>query len=122
MCTISITSSHRIQNVQTVEGIQFLRDLFPDGKADDMNFVLFSTSGVHGSYYTIEDAEFAFNTSSIDDNDIENNAVTFLVIKPRVLSMLYGNVIAETLDDFEFLKRLRKSSKEVLKSIGEYYV
>lgn len=34
-----------------------LRGMFPDAKADDMNFVLFSTSGVHGTYNTIEEAE-----------------------------------------------------------------
>lgn len=84
-----------------------LREMFPSGKADDLNFVLFSTSGVHGTYRTIEDVE--------DDG----GDVTFLVVHPRIVGLRYGNCEPRTPEDFDFLKRLRASSYEAVASIGE---
>lgn len=83
-----------------------LREMFPDAKADNLNFVLFSTSGVHGTYMTIEDAEK------------EGTDVTFVIVHPRLVSMRYGNVQPETPDDWTFLKTLRQSSWDVVKQIG----
>lgn len=37
------------------EGMVMLRQWFPEGACDEVNLVLFSTSGVHGSYTTIEE-------------------------------------------------------------------
>lgn len=56
-----------------------LREMFPEGKADDLNFVLFSTSGVHGSYCSIEAAEA--------EPDL---GVTFLIVQPRIVGLRYG--------------------------------
>ena len=88
--------------------IAAIKEIFPTGECDEMNFILFSTSGVHGSYCKIEDAEK--NT---------DGAVTFLIIKPRILMFQYGNVYPETPEDFAFLKKLRASAKEVIAAIGE---
>jgi len=88
--------------------MEALRALFPDGKADEMNFVLFSTSGVHGSYRTIEDVE----------ESEELDKITFLIIQPRLLCMRYGNVTPKNAEDFAFLKRLRASSLEAVSTIG----
>jgi len=85
-----------------------LRQLFPDGEANEYNLCLFSTSGIHGSYGTIEEAEK-------DDNP----SVTFLVIQPRIVCMRYGNVQPQSKDDFDFLKKLRASSWKELKKIGK---
>ncbi len=41
-----------------------LKGMFPDAKANEMNFVLFSTSGVHGSYATIEQVEMIQTTEA----------------------------------------------------------
>lgn len=87
-------------------GMEALRALFPEGKADDLNFVLFSTSGVHGTYCTIEAAE------------AEGLDVTFLVVQPRIVGVRYGNCEPKTPEDFAFLKRLRASSYEAVQSIG----
>lgn len=101
--------------VQKVDGMDILRSIFPTGEADYMNFCLFSTSGVHGSYWTIEDAERNF----LNPEDGENNPVTFLIIKPRIVSVIYGNCTPQSQDDFDFLKKLRASSKSVvLNGIG----
>lgn len=106
---ISITPHHQIKFVKEEKGMQCLRDFFPDGVADYMNFVLFSTSGVHGTYLTIEEVE----------KSDEDKAVTFLVIQPRTVYMTYGNCVPESDDDFKFLRKLRASSKRAIAGIGQ---
>jgi hypothetical protein len=81
-----------------------LRKWFPEGLANDLNVALFSTSGVHGTYISIEEAE-AYE---------EPTEITFLVLRPRTVQTYYGNCRPETPDDFAFLKRLRASSREIL--------
>lgn len=88
-------------------GMKNLRRLFPDAKADDMNFVLFSTSGVHGTYTTIEDIEVEIAKGE------ERSDLTTLVLHPRIVCLRYGNVAVQTAEDIEFLKRLRASSAAV---------
>lgn len=89
------------------DGMSALRELFSTGDPDDLNFVLFSTSGVHGSYCTIESCE----AGEVPD-------VTFLIIHPRIVCMKYGNVAPKTPEDFAFLKRLREKSKKAIMTIG----
>lgn len=52
-------------------GMAFLRAWFPNGEGDPMNLVFFSTSGVHGSYITIEQVEKGMKSypSGIPDGD-----------------------------------------------------
>lgn len=97
-----------------VSGMDALRAMFPDAEVNTMNFVLFSTSGVHGTYNTIEDAE-----SCLDGNDEEGmTEVTFLIVHPRLVSLRYGNCEPETKDDISFLKQLRENSYKVVAQIG----
>ena len=91
-----------------------LREWFPDGEADELNFALFSTSGIHGHYCTIEECEACVLGESSD----EIQDVTFLVVMPRVVQLNYGNCAPRTLEDFAFLKKLRASSKAVVQIIG----
>ena len=100
-------SAHYNQyGVKERNGMQALRQIFPDGQADDLNFVLFSTSGVHGSYCTIEDVER------------EGGAVTFLIVQPRICCLRHGNCLPEAPEDFEVLKKLRQTSWEAVQKIG----
>lgn len=89
-------------------GMDALRAMFPAGGAsvNEINFVLFSTSGVHGTYGTIEWAER------------EQSSVTFLIVHPRLVSLRYGNATPETPEDFEFLKDLRAASWREIAQIG----
>ena len=48
-------------------GMGALRAMFPNAVATEMNFVLFSTSGIHGSYELIEDAEKVLREGSQDE-------------------------------------------------------
>jgi hypothetical protein len=93
-------------------GMAVLRSIFPDGEADALNMVLFSTSGTHGNYATIEDVE------ADRANDIDDSQVTFLVLCPRVVSLRFGNCVPQTPDDFAFLKSLRTTSQKAFQSIG----
>ena len=93
---------------KTGDCLDALKEMFPDGETDEMNFVLFSTSGIHGTYQTIEDEEKAPGVG-----------VTFLIVHPRIVTLRYGVVYPETKEDFEYLKKLRKTSKRVVnESIG----
>jgi len=91
-----------------------LREMFEDGEANDLNFCLFSTSGIHGSYVTIEECE----QFVLEGNDEGWAGVTFLIIQPRICCLRYGNCYPKTDDDFRFLKRLRQSSFEAMEGIG----
>jgi hypothetical protein len=94
----------------TVDSMDAIRVIFPSGKADEMNAVLFSTSGVHGTYTTIEDAE-----KLLPD---EFTQITFLIIHPRIVCIRYGNVTPKNQQDIDFLYSLRRSSADVLSAIG----
>ncbi|AXH59866.1 hypothetical protein [Pseudomonas amygdali] len=84
-----------------------LKAMFPTGAADDMNFVLFSTSGTHGSYRTLEEEEVE-----------PGQGVTFMVVQPRLVITRYGVVYPESKDDFAFLKNLRSTSREAVLGIA----
>lgn len=113
---------------KVLHNIESLKALFPDGEADDLNFVLFSTSGVHGSYRTLDDIEESIKKYGFDPDfrysDAENPddywpaQVTILVVHPRVVALRYGCCNIESLEDLEYLKKLRASSTAVVQTIG----
>jgi hypothetical protein len=110
-------------------GVAGLRNVFPEGKANEMNFVLFSTSGVHGCYTTIEEIEeslikYGPTPSFMEDGSEEEipddyvpNGLTVTVYHPRIIGVGYG-VINITLEDVPYLKTLRESSWHVVSQIG----
>lgn len=103
---VSVTAAYEIAELKPEDGVRQLREIFPDGKANDLNFVLFSTAGTHGSYLTIEEV-----LASLDGDEPE--LLTVLVIQPRVVRMLYGS-IEITKDDRSFLRLLRESSFDAM--------
>ena len=110
---------YNIFNVRGVNGMAALREMFPNGDANELNFVLFSTSGVHGTYGTIEDAEAIVARGFKDeDGDESHPSVTFLLVHPRIVCLRYGNCEPTTADDFAFLKRLRSTSWAAVLTIG----
>ena len=98
----------------TGDGMDALRQMFPDGEANDMNAVIFSTSGVHGIYCLIESVEEDMQRDVRDGP----RDVTFLVIQPRIVCMRYGCAEPRTVDDIAFLKKLRASSLRALSTVG----
>jgi len=108
---------YNIFAVRDMNGMAALHEMFPDGTADEMNLCIFSTSGVHGTYTTIEEAE-ANLAKAEDDEERGSPDVTFLIIHPRIVCMRYGNCEPRTPEDFAFLKKLRETSWAALASIG----
>lgn len=93
-----------------------LRAYFPDGRADEMNVCLFSTSGVHGTYATIEEIEKRLKRKRAAK---AGYPLTFLVLQPRRVVVEYGNVSVTTLEEVEWLKQLRASSWAAFATIGQ---
>lgn len=95
-------------------GMEALRGMFPNAKADELNACLFSTSGVHATYTTIEEAE-----AYVLGEDKEGiNEVAFVIVHPRLVALRYGVCNPITPDDFQFLKALRDSSHAEFAKIG----
>jgi len=87
-----------------LEGINHLKKIFPDGDANDLNWCVLSTSGVHGTYGTLDDLEKYFSSG-----ELKYLSITALVIMPRVVSMLWGHIDI-TLEDIPYLRKLVTSS------------
>lgn len=100
-----------------LDSIDDLKLLFPKGIADELNWCLFSTSGVHGTYFNLNKIENSLiNRLDEDHEDYCSPFITVLVIKPRLVSLGWGN-IEIYLDDFSFLRDLAMSSlKEIMRS------
>lgn len=90
-------------------GMDALRAMFPDALADGDNFVLFSTSGIHGTYLTIE-----------EEQNEPGTGVTFMIVQPRLVITRYGVVYPQNEDDFVFLKALRTSSWNAMSRVGSH--
>lgn len=113
----------------SANGMACLRELFPDGVADEMNFVLFSTSGVHGSYSTIEaiqaslrkygeDPAFLSDESDLAvPDDYRSPNVTVVIVQPRICCFRYGNARVAP-EDIDYLKNLRATSWSAVSRIG----
>lgn len=105
-------------------GMESLKRLFPDGTANDLNFVLFSTSGVHGCYTTIEQIEAGLERYGDDFDpgddwpaDWSGDTLTVLVVQPRIVCLRCGNVRVRKAD-IAWLKGLRASSQDAVMLIG----
>lgn len=100
--------------------IGWFYDNWPTGEADKDNLFFFSTSGVHGTYTSLEEVEFALRNPEIyaqwygEEWDGRPPAVTFSVYQPRTITVWYGNVRVNTLDDIAYLKKLRASTASVI--------
>jgi hypothetical protein len=109
----------------SASAMEFLKQYFPDGEANALNFVLFSTSGVHGTYTTLDEIEHSMKTYPNGYGDEEDTPddyhypeVTVLIVQPRIVGMTYGNVKINSMDDLRYLKKLRKSSWKAVLAVG----
>lgn len=108
---IQSPNHYSVEEIPLNSGMLVLKSLFPGGVATESRFVLFSTSGVHGSYETIEGIEESFEA------DPGPGLLTFLIIEPRTVCIQYGQCFVYP-GDIEFLKRLRASSHKQVLQIG----
>ena len=104
------------------QGIAALKAFFPDGECNEYNLVLFSTSGIHGTYRTIEEAEeelLLVGTTDEYGDVMGAPDVTFCIIQPRICTIRCGNATVISKEDCDFLRKLRASSGKVFALIGQ---
>lgn len=99
---------------QSFEDISDLRELFPEGKADEMNWVFLSTSGVHGSYTTLDELES--DPDFLDDDG--KMRITVLVLHPRLCSIVYGEMRFER-GDIPYLRGLARSTVDEITAFSK---
>jgi hypothetical protein len=117
---------YNIFAIKNENAMEFLKKSFPKGKTNEMSFILFSTSGVHGMYTTLEEIEHSLKKYGEDfdedkdeewPDDYHGRRITILIVQPRIVSLTYGHINI-TLKDIPFLKKIRKSSIESVKKIN----
>lgn len=97
------------------DGTAMLQEWFPTADhVDELNFVLFSTSGVQGSYRTLEDVRLDWGVG-----DPNTHYVTFVVVSPRVLFLHCGNVWCRNQHAYAWLKSLCQASWDAVTGVGK---
>ena len=83
--------------MQEIGSIEEVRNLFKDMLEEDwtMNWLFLSTSGVHGSYWTLDELEKDWDTM---EEDTYRHSIIMLVVLPRICLMAYGEVEIERED------------------------
>jgi len=94
------------------ESVDYLKEYFEDG-VDDMNFIMFGTSGIHGTRTDLDDIEECYEKYEEGHEDF-SNYLTFLIIRPRMVSMLYGNIYVKK-DEIPFLRKLEVNTANLFK-------
>jgi len=93
-----------------LESMDDVRSCFPGGKADSLNWMFCSTSGVHGSYNTLERAERQWDIEEEGRHPARH--ITCVVLQPRIVCVRYGTIMMESKDDIEFIRGIVKSTLE----------
>lgn len=101
-----------------IESMDDLRALFPSGEADELNLCLFSTSGVHGTYRTIEECEASLAKPRDQWGEDDSAELTVMVLHPRLCTLRFGHVEIEA-RDIPLLKKLRATSSRLFSAMGE---
>lgn len=76
-------------SVQKLEGMAEVRVLLADG-ANALNWLFLSTSGVHGSYQTLDNL-FKVDEEYPGEEEIPDS-ITAIVFQPRTVRVWYGDI------------------------------
>ena len=113
----------RHYTINSIDGdaMVILRDLEPD----DLNWVFLSTSGVHGSYTSLDEIEKLWtapdeyrkeNYLGADEPLPDYDEITVVIVMPRMVTTFYGNAAVRSLDDVALLrKRVEQTIAGILK-------
>lgn len=107
--SVFVASHYTVKDLESMEKI---RAVFPEGKADSMNWLVLSTSGVHGSYTTLDELE----AERGDPN--HGQLITALIIQPRLCVLHAGEIVVEP-DDVPYLRELVRSSLDAMRASQE---
>lgn len=117
--TEGVTTRDGYYTIGKMLTIDALRKMFPlEGDTsvrpsgpDDLNWVFFGTSGIHGSYGGVNQLFDENYTPWVDpvsgevDDDLDH--ITILVVQPRIVRMYYGNVDVRRAD-LPYLRELAR--------------
>lgn len=101
---------HYTTNAIEGDAMEIVRDLEPD----DINWVFLSTSGVHGSYASLDDVELLWTDperyrkeNHMEDSEAlpDEEDVTVLIVLPRMVTTAYGTATVRSLDDVALLRQ-----------------
>lgn len=113
--------------IGTISSMADVRDIWGDDpRPTELNYMLGSTSGVHGSYATLDEIETCFNrTCACDPDDNfhdETMGFTVLMIHPRLVKLRYGH-IEITRADIPYLRTIiTRSMEEIKRSQSGNYI
>lgn len=96
-----------------IRSIQEIRELFPNGIADERSWIFLSTGGIHGSTNTIEDAEYILRGEDMDEQPLPNGKtlITVLIVHPATCVLRWGEVQVN-MEDLNYLRKLVRSTIE----------
>jgi hypothetical protein len=100
-------------HVAHIPDIDHLRSIFVDGTDYTMNWLFCSTSGVHGSYDTLDDLVW-----EADDEDEVYTYLTVLVVQPRIVRIHYGSIPVLP-EDVPWLREVVKHTLEGVRESQE---
>lgn len=106
--------SHYTCNGINGDAMDIIRLLEPN----ELNWVFLSTSGVHGSYCSLDDIEFRLwdgtdaevreDECAVDDPEWTRDTtadITVLIVLPRIVATMFGNGVIRTREDVALLRR-----------------
>jgi hypothetical protein len=104
-------------------GMAAIREFFGAATCNYMNFLLLSTSGVHGSYTSLDEIEASLvkygegePTGEDWPEDYAFPEVTFVIVQPRLVCLRYGNTRV-SLEDIKYLRSLSPTTVAAVQTI-----
>lgn len=104
--TLEVWPHYKVSEIKSIKDI---KSIFPDGKANVLNWFFASTSGIHGSGATLDDIEKYFGWNGEEPLEVEDNYLTVLVVQPRLCVLRYGAFEIQP-EDLEYLRELVRST------------
>lgn len=100
---------------QEITNMRDVREIFPDGIANRYNWVFLSNQCFHGTNETLDKVEeILLGQDPIKPIDGRYWSITILILCTRTTVVKYG-YINVTIDDVEYLRRLVRTTLDIIK-------
>lgn len=98
--------------VKQMKSIEDVREIFDDldDISWDMNWLFLSTSGVHGSYISLDDLE---SWDETEEGYEWPRFITILIVHPRLVVIRYGEILIQP-EDVPYLRECVKRTIEAI--------
>ena len=112
--TLTLLPHYKVLHIEGTndERWDWIHQCFPEDKADAANLLMGSTSGMHGSYRTLDDLkrEAYEDGEPLECMPEHIEAFTLLVIQPRLCLLHCGTIGIRSHDDIVWLRKLITAS------------